>query len=63
VEPSCGREHGAPPVPVDEFGNLRGEGVGTCNGTVSYVKAVSTRSGRVPVGVVSVHSGSGAARV
>jgi hypothetical protein len=35
----------------------------TCNGTVSYVKAVSARSGRVPVGVVSVRSGSGAARV
>jgi hypothetical protein len=41
-------------------GLIRGR---ACNGTVSYVEAVSARSGRVPAGVVSVHSGSGAARV
>src|SRR5712671_7592426 len=38
-------------------------GVGLATEPFSYVKAVSARSGRVPAGVVSVRSGSGAARV
>ena len=35
----------------------------TCNGTVSCVKAVQRGQNGGPAGVISVHSGSGAARV